>query len=270
MDIGEALYKFYGQLERLIVPKLKFSQDLYAEVLNTQVVASIHWLDLGCGHQLLPWWYLDDGRNPVDRGRVVIGIGRDLNLLKQHKTIELRVQADIGRLPLRDGFLDLVTANMVVEHLDDPVVQFREVSRVLKPGGRFIMHTPNAQGYFVILARLVPEKVRKYLAHLLEGQKEEDVFRTFYRANTPKAVSDLAAQSGFKVVGLRMIVTSALFQNIPPLAIAELVWIRTLMTRPLKSLRTNIIATLEKRSSRRNKKYCLLWDPILWRPVEWA
>jgi len=43
-----------------------------------------------------------------------------------------------------------------------------------------------------------------------------------------------------------MIVNTAAFAVIPPLAIMELLWIKCLMFKSLRTLRTNIIAILRK------------------------
>lgn len=46
-------------------------------------------------------------------------------------------QADAENLPLETESFDAVVANFVVHHLARPELVFREVHRVLKPGGRF-------------------------------------------------------------------------------------------------------------------------------------
>jgi len=45
-------------------------------------------------------------------------------------------------LPYEDGSFDLVTGLDVVEHLDDDVAGLREMSRVLRPGGRALIFVP--------------------------------------------------------------------------------------------------------------------------------
>ena len=42
-----------------------------------------------------------------------------------------------------DDTFDLVTARQLIEHLPDPKDFVREVTRILKPGGRFVLITPN-------------------------------------------------------------------------------------------------------------------------------
>jgi ubiquinone/menaquinone biosynthesis C-methylase UbiE/uncharacterized protein YbaR (Trm112 family) len=49
-----------------------------------------------------------------------------------------RVCADIHRLPLRDAWADIVFSCAAIHHSSDPLNLFREVGRVLKPGGMFV------------------------------------------------------------------------------------------------------------------------------------
>src|SRR4030095_86368 len=119
------------------------SQTLYEKVLHSHVTPETKWLDLGCGHHVLPVWREEEERRLVAGCGMLVGMDYDLPSLKKHRSISLRVRGNINRLPFPDSFFDLVTANMVVEHLADPVEQFCEINRVLKPGGRFLFHTPN-------------------------------------------------------------------------------------------------------------------------------
>lgn len=52
-----------------------------------------------------------------------------------------RVVADAHRMPFHDGALDVVLANSVLHHLDPPSA-FREIGRVLRPGGRLVLMEP--------------------------------------------------------------------------------------------------------------------------------
>jgi SAM-dependent methyltransferase len=52
------------------------------------------------------------------------------------------LRADACRLPVADGSLDLVVAFDVLEHLDDDDAAVRDVRRVLRPGGHYVVAVP--------------------------------------------------------------------------------------------------------------------------------
>ena len=142
---------------------------------------------------------------------------------------------------------DAITCFDSMEHWHaSPKALFHQAVAKLKPGGLFIFHTPNALGYLTIGARLVPDRFKDRLVYLLDGRSENDVFETHYKANTRKTISELAEATGFALMKIKMLVSEAGFMFVPPLAVPELVWIRLLMTKSLKPLRTTIIATLKK------------------------
>jgi ubiquinone/menaquinone biosynthesis C-methylase UbiE len=246
MDVTTALYKIYWAIEKVITPGLKYSQDLYEATLVSEVNSETEWLDVGCGHHILSPWRAQQEKDLVARCGTVTGMDAEMSSLVKHRTITRTVAGNVGSLPFCDGTFNLVTANMVVEHLDDPEKQFKEIARVLKPGGMFIMHTPNRLGYSTIAAMLIPEFLKKRLVYLLQRRKEEDVFKTFYRANSRDDIQRLAKMVGLEVGNLRLIVSSAALVFVPPLVVFELLWIRMLMTKPFKPYRTNIIAILRK------------------------
>lgn len=245
------LYKLYWKIRDIIAPALTHSQHLYEDMLKRHVSRDTTWLDLGCGHQVLPFWREQQERDLVGNCGTIVGMDYDLPSLQKHRSISRRVRGDVNTLPFKDASFDLVTANMVVEHLAHPAVQFREINRILKPGGFFLFHTPNAAGYPTLLNKLAPEVLKHKLIYLLDGREEEDVFETHYSANTENQISSLAQASGFQVERTRMTVSDAIFALVLPLAVAELVFIRLLMTDRLKSWRTDIISVLRKETDRK-------------------
>jgi SAM-dependent methyltransferase len=46
-------------------------------------------------------------------------------------------------LPYPDGHFDTVAMSAVIEHLIDPIAALRDLYRVLRPGGRLLLDTPN-------------------------------------------------------------------------------------------------------------------------------
>ena len=53
------------------------------------------------------------------------------------------IAGDVRRLPFRSGSFACTTAADVIEHVDSPADAIRELSRILRPGGRAFVSTPN-------------------------------------------------------------------------------------------------------------------------------
>lgn len=233
-------------MQSIIAPKLQYSQNIYEDVLNKYSSSQNTWLDLGCGHSLLSPWRLEEEKALVQVPRFLVGFDYDQMSLRNHKTIHDKVRGDISVLPFKDNSFDLITANMVFEHLQLPEKQILEIRRILKPNGLLIFHTPNTKGYSTIIARLIPEKIKSKFIYILQGRKEEDVFQTFYRINSISRIENFARLGGLEPEKFKLICSTPLLIIIPPIAAIELLWIRLLMTKPFRKLRTNIIAILKK------------------------
>ena len=239
-------FNIYWGLQSVIVPKLKYSQSIYEKILEVNSNKAYVWLDLGCGHNLLQSWRFEEEKKLIKKTSLIIGIDYDFLSLVKHKSIINRVRGDISELPFQDNLFDLVTSNMVFEHLKNPEKQLKEIARILKPGGKLIFHTPNNFGYTTIMARVIPERIKAKIIYILQGRKEEDVFPAFYRINTSKNIKTFAKLAGLKVKSIKMICSAAQFVIFPLIVSVELIYIKLLMTKVMKPLRTNIIAVLEK------------------------
>lgn len=93
-------------------------------------------LDVGCGTGTMLTYLASFGKaEGVDIDEEAIGYCRDRGL----QNVRL---GEASSLPFGDGSFDLVTALDVVEHLDDDVAAFREMKRVLRPGGQILVTVP--------------------------------------------------------------------------------------------------------------------------------
>ena len=241
-----ALHRFYRALEQRLVPGLQSSQHHYEKTLEDRVTRGVHWLDIGCGRRMLPEWRLTAERELCARAGFLVGIDLDLPSLRDNTTVTAKCYCGVPDLPFHDSSFDLVTANMVVEHLNDPARAFAAVARVLRPGGKFIFHTPNAAAYPTTIAKLVPEVAKQGLARLLDGRRASDVFPTHYLANTRVDIARVAELAGLAVEEMQLVSSSAVFAVVPPLALVELIWLRRVQQAHRAEERSNLVVTLRR------------------------
>jgi SAM-dependent methyltransferase len=155
----ELLLRTYWRIAGVVVPEALPSEFTYEEVVHEHTAPDQARLDVGCGRYLIPPWRRDNPTPLFDLPRAMFGVDPDVVALAENREVPFRCAGLADNLPFADESFDLVTANMVVEHLRDPLVEFREIARVLRPGGIFVFHTPNARGYPTLLARALPEVI---------------------------------------------------------------------------------------------------------------
>lgn len=243
--VRKVLRRLYWRLERLVVPGLRSSQYAYFETVRACLREQAKWLDVGCGHHVFGDWMVKEQAEVVGRAGLVVGLEYDHSSLRRHPAIVNRVAADLRLPPLKHGSFDLITANMVVEHLENPVEALVEIRRLLKPGGLFVFHTPNLRNWMVWLSSRVSDSWKRLLIRWLEDRGEEDVFPAYYKLNTSGRIKELASRAGFRLLELRQVNTSAASQMLGPLVIPELLLIRLLSPERLRDFRPDIVAVLE-------------------------
>ena len=160
--------------------------------VNALVEKSSLVLDVGCGRGL----FLEDAipyrrqlRNL--RGKVARVIGLDVDeTAADNPSLDEFLRIDgTSPWPVENGVVDVLVSDCTLEHVPRPADFFREIARVLKPGGVCCLRTSNSLSYVGLAARLVPNRLHsKVLARVQEKRKPEDVFPTVYRCNTVAAV----------------------------------------------------------------------------------
>jgi len=240
-----ALDRFYRRLQGALVPELRPSQYAFAETLGGVLESRPTWLDLGCGRRLLPEW-MPHGIEDALVARAGRRVGTDLDLasLRDHTGLTDKVQATAKALPFPTGTFDVISANMVMEHVADPVAVLTELRRVLRPGGAFVFHTPNRRYWAIRVARFVPQGVKNVAIRILEGRAEEDVFPTCYQFNDRDDIAKIARDAGFNVDRLDAVSSSPVTAFLGPAVLPELWWIRRLRRPGLASRRSNYIGVL--------------------------
>jgi ubiquinone/menaquinone biosynthesis C-methylase UbiE len=121
-----------------------------------KIESGMNVVDIGCGRgeivlqcaiKRAKVWGIDYSREAVLLATGALGEVSDAEVQKR-----LGIQqADARRLPLEDDWADVIFMLDVVEHLlpDELETSLREARRVLKPGGKLIIHTmPNLWYYW--------------------------------------------------------------------------------------------------------------------------
>jgi SAM-dependent methyltransferase len=247
--LGAGAYPF---LSRWIDPSRRYSQVVYAQLLSKLVPAGATWLDAGCGHQVFKISSTQEEAQIVSRTNMAVGCDLDCQALQAHRSFKLRACCDLRRLPFAGEAFDVVTLNYVAEHLEESPATFAELARILRPGGRLVVVTPHALGYFVRLSRLgrrlLPESlVRKFIL-LREFRSPLDIFPTFYRANTREDLLRQMEGAGLAEECFQMLRDPAIFNFIAPLAAPELLVMRLLALLGCRNLVEGTIIGVYRRS----------------------
>jgi len=107
--------------------------------------------------------------------------------------------AEKDPFPYPDGHFSTVLCCELIEHLfTDPMHLMCEVNRILKPGGHFVLTTPNIAGLRAVAAILQGYHPGFFTAYLRPDENGEGDAR-HNREYTPREIHQLLVNSGFEV-----------------------------------------------------------------------
>ena len=107
-----------------------------------------------------------------------------------------------GRLPFEDGSFDGVNLREVFEHLENPAHTVREFARVLRPGGVWVLATPNILNC-LSRTRLLVAGFFQGLNRPVSYAKPTGDADNLYVTNLPQ-LHYLLAQSGMSIEAMRL------------------------------------------------------------------
>jgi SAM-dependent methyltransferase len=147
---------------------------------------------------------------------------------------------------LASNSVDVAVSNNVLEHVVEVDSFLAEIYRVLKPGGVYIVKTPNRFHYMAVIASLTPTSFHKWF-NRLRGVPSEDVFPTQYRINTKKALYAQAMKAGFEVDSFELVEGRPEYVRIFfPLYLLGIVYERIVNSLKLEQLKIVYFAVLKK------------------------
>jgi SAM-dependent methyltransferase len=168
----------------------KFSRTLYRDLVLKYVSPGDRIMDAGCGRHLE---FYKELPNDVQ----FVGVDLEKSLNTRNEFSPYAICGDLECLPFPSDYFDLVISRSVIEHLKDPPRVFREFHRILRPGGKVILATPNKFDYVSIVASLTPYRWHRFLVNKILRVPEDDVFPTLYRANSLSQLGKELKSAGF-------------------------------------------------------------------------
>jgi SAM-dependent methyltransferase len=110
-------------------------------------------------------------------------------------------------LPFREDLFDCILLSEVVEHLEAPQISIREAARVLCPGGRLLVTTPNYRSFWPVMEWAVD---RLNMAPKMAGEQHISRFH-------PSSLTRMLVESG-----LRMEYAGSIYNLSPFLSLVSL------------------------------------------------
>ena len=228
----------------------QFAEEHYRNKLFRLLTPATEWLDLGCGHQLIPGWLRhseEDQTYLAQRCKRLVGADLVSEDIVKNPFLHGAVVCNLHHLPFKDNSFSLLTARSVVEHIERPGSFLQEAVRVLVPGGSLLLATPNLLYYQCLAASVTPRAVKKRMVRHLEGRAEHDVFKAYYRLNMPSLVKNLAGRAGFEIESVETIECLPEFGRLGwPIVGLEKAITRILRNSWLEPFRAVIVALLRK------------------------
>ena len=222
----------------------KFHDAFYQDAIRRHLEPGARMLDAGCGR------YLRHCRDFAGIANVV-GVDLENSFETDNRCPPFAVRADVGALPFPSEYFDMVISRSVVEHLENPAQVFREFFRVLRPGGKVVIITPNLYDYVSLIAAVTPYRLHRSLVSRIFQVPEDDVFPTLYRANTMSALRKAMTAAGLVEREMDTINHYPAYLMFSPMLFRlGVLYERLTSLRWLRSLRGSILCVFEKQEDR--------------------
>ncbi len=181
-------------------------------------------LDIGCGEG-------DDLEKISINGMSVFGCGIDISLdslISTSRKLEKAnnfylLRTDVRSLPFKKDSFDIVICSEVIEHVETEEAEelAKDVRRILKPQGIFIVTTPSRYNYSALIGEMIPPGtfknfLRKGIYYINPGSVDVNPHAREY---TPNEIKKLLQNHGFTVeritAGVLRVPFWVLFERVP-------------------------------------------------------
>jgi len=173
-------------------PEYRDKNQHYAELLQKDLGPEKTLLDLGCGRGL---------ETKTDYKKLcghTIGVD-PTDAVMDNPYVDEKLVGSAYELPVDDQSVDVITSQQVLEHIEFPEKLFFEANRVLKPGGKLFLMTPNLWYPTTLLSAITPYSFHLWVTKNFFEIEEFDTFPTYYKANRLSTLRRIAEKTGFEV-----------------------------------------------------------------------
>jgi len=192
MQVSISKQEIFRAEYKRINPNWRSSLEIYLSLIQERLKPGSIILDAGSGrNSLLQHISLPDNVK-------VLGLDFDRQALLDNKFVNYKIHGKLEALPLQTSSCDLIVSSWVLEHVKQPYLIWSEIGRVLKQKGYFIFITPNKLNFVVWATRLLPWFIKNRLIAKTDERSKEDIYSTYFRANSIRQINGIAKACGFQ------------------------------------------------------------------------
>ena len=218
-------------------------EDWYQCVVARLVTAGCRWVDVGGGRSVFPY-NTKLSMDLANRCALLVGVDPSDNV-EHNELVHKAVKARIEDFTSEDKF-DLATLRMVAEHIAEPKLLVRALSRLIKPRGHVVLYTPHRWSPVSIAASLIPNQWHHHVTRFLWNVDERDVFPTYYRMNTRRCLRRLFRDGGFDEVCFAYLANCSSFERFRVTYFLELCAWRSLRAIGLRYPECNLLGIYKR------------------------
>jgi 2-polyprenyl-3-methyl-5-hydroxy-6-metoxy-1,4-benzoquinol methylase len=168
--------------------------DVYESLVERVIEPGCRWLDVGCGRDVFPTNRVLAGELSARCARLV-GVDPDPTI-QENQFVHERIQAPLEAAQ-PDGVFDVITARMVVEHVQNPDAFVSALRRLTAPDSLVVIYTVNKWAPVSLLSWVIPFALHHRIKKSLWGTSEADTFPVEYLMNTRQALTARMHDAGF-------------------------------------------------------------------------
>jgi 2-polyprenyl-3-methyl-5-hydroxy-6-metoxy-1,4-benzoquinol methylase len=182
----------------LFYPNYKDVGYFFKKYLDKYVTKDALLLDIGCGRQSF-------GDEYYKKAKYKVGVDPDEEALKDNKLMDKKVCSDIENIPQSLGKFDVIIAQWVLEHIQNPKEDMKKIGSLCNKDGHFIFMTTNIYSPVTLISKVLSTGIKKKLRRKLFNIDEEDTYPTVYKINSASKIDYFLKEAGFEKVDIKKV-----------------------------------------------------------------